>query len=75
MSFWTQQQPVKPAPANDHQVGFNLYATGKSEAACTNNAQLAGWRSACRAEAACATIDMMAAAGRQHEIDSFLESI
>lgn len=64
--------PVK----SDWQIGFDLYAAGYSDSRCDNYAQVVGWYAACTADAACQTIDHMAAEGQTAEdFDVFLSSI
>lgn len=73
----TQQAPmVWTVAPSDWQTGFNLYAAGKSESACTNPAQVAGWWSALDAEAACSVCDRMAADGKTAEdMDAALDGM
>ena len=67
--MWT----VAPGKS-DWQTGFNLYAAGAPESACTNLVQTAGWWAALDAEAACAVCDRMAAQGRSAaEMDMVLD--
>jgi hypothetical protein len=60
----------------DWQIGFNLYAAGRPDSDCANHAQITGWYDACSADAACQTMDHMAAEGQTAEdFDVFLLSI
>ncbi len=64
------------AEHSDWLKGFALYAEGKSDSRCANHAQVVGWYAACTADAACQTIDHMAAEGQTAEdFDLFLSSI
>ena len=55
---------VVAPPKSDWQTGFDLYIAGKSESACKNTAQIAGWWAALDAEAACNVCDRMASDGK-----------
>ncbi len=64
------------AEHSDWLKGFALYAAGYADSRCDNYAQVVGWYDACSAEAACRTMDYMAAAGAtSEELDVFLSSI
>ena len=68
---WTVS-PVK----SDWQTGFDLYIAGKSESACKNTSQVAGWWAALDAEAACNVCDRMAANGKSGaEMDDTLDGL
>ena len=61
---------------SEWQKGFDLYLAGAADSACENYDQVLGWYDACAAEAACSTIDHMAAEGQTAEdFDVFLSSI
>jgi len=63
-------------PKSDWQTGFDLYIAGKSEIACKNTSQVAGWWAALDAEAACSVCDRMAEAGKTPEdMDAALDGM
>ena len=78
MTIATQVEKIvwTVAPASDWQTGFDLYIAGKSEIACKNTSQVAGWWAALDAEAACSVCDRMAEAGKTPEdMDAALDGM